>query len=374
LGFFHKMPTDSLPMPSDVKGKPSAELPAPPSTVIEPPSVKLIVRLFLIPLLIVAVAMGIMFLIGRMAGGEPTLDEALARLKHRGGERTADFLVGPASKQRYIDAKTIVDKMKSGMSEGERITLTKELIDILDNYTSNDEGDIRHFVLLALGRTWQKDPNEAALDSSQAIESRQAAIAEILRYADDKDVTTRKAALLASVYLAGRDEAKNAIPKLLEKLNDPLEDLDVRMAAATAIGPIAAAVDPNEKDVLAALNSAMRDTEPKDVELVWDSALSLAQLNQPDATDTVLGLLNREQLAKIQYYDRETDPKNPAFRTLGEAEIQRILINAMIGAQHLSVPSVRERIEKITADDPSPRVREAGQEVLQQMKLVKPQG
>jgi hypothetical protein len=365
---------DSLPMPIDVKGNASGGGALSAAPLIEPPSVKLVVRLFLIPLLIVSVAMGIMFLIGRMAGGEPTLEEALSRLKHPGGERTADLLVGPASKQRYIDAKTIVDKMKSGMSQSERITLTTELVDILDNYTNNDEGDIRHFVLLALGRSWQKDPSQGAMDSPEAFESRQAAMNAILKYADDKDVTTRKAALLASVYFAGREESKKAIPKLLEKLGDATEDLDVRMAAATALGPIAAAVDPGQTEVINALNAAMRDTEPKDVELVWDAALSLAQLNQPEAADTVLGLLNRDQLAKVQYYDRESDPKNPVFRTLGEGEIQRILINAMIGAEHLNVPAVHERIEKITADDPSPRVREAGQEVLHQNKLAGAQG
>src|SRR3954468_14038525 len=124
---------DSLPMPSDVKKTTGAAAPASNDVVIEPPSVKLIVRLFVIPFFIVAVAVGIMFLIGRMAGGEPTLEEALARLKHPGGERTADVLVGPASKQRFIDAKTIVDKMKLGMTEAERITLTNDLINIIDN-------------------------------------------------------------------------------------------------------------------------------------------------------------------------------------------------------------------------------------------------
>src|SRR4051794_24106393 len=178
---------DSLPMPSDVK-KPANAPAAPPDTkppTIDPPSVKLIVRLFVIPFLIVAVAVGIMFLIGRMAGGEPTLDEALARLKHPGGERTADVLVGPASKQRYIDAKTIVDKMKLGMSQAERITLTNDLINIIDNYTRSDEGDVRHFMLLALGRAWQRDRSEPAMDSPAAIEARQRAMTTILKYVDD---------------------------------------------------------------------------------------------------------------------------------------------------------------------------------------------
>src|SRR6266550_3221841 len=89
---------EQLPMPSDLKATaPSAQdVPA-----IEPPSVKLIVRLFLIPLIIVAAAVGVMFLIGRMAGGEPSFDEAIARLRGTaGGQRTADYLVGPGAKQR----------------------------------------------------------------------------------------------------------------------------------------------------------------------------------------------------------------------------------------------------------------------------------
>ena len=91
------------------------------SEPIEPPSVKLLVRLFLIPLIIVALAVGVMFLIGLMAGSEPSFEEALQRLRAPGGQRTASYLVGPASKQRYLDAKAVADKMKApeGLSEAE---------------------------------------------------------------------------------------------------------------------------------------------------------------------------------------------------------------------------------------------------------------
>src|SRR3954454_21845182 len=128
-----------LQMPSDVRKAvaPTADGATvdtlhPGAEPIEPPSVKLIVRLFLIPLVIVAVAVGVMFLVGLLAGGEPSVEEALSRLRAPGGERTADYLVGPASKQRYLDAKTLVDKMKApeGMQESERITLAGQLIDI----------------------------------------------------------------------------------------------------------------------------------------------------------------------------------------------------------------------------------------------------
>ena len=253
-------------MPSDVRKTAGAARAA--SELIEPPSVKLIVRLFLIPLVIVALAVGVMFLIGLLAGGEPSLEDAVARLRNPGGERTADYLVGPASKQRYLDAKTLVDKMKSpqGMSEAERITLANQLVDILDNHTQPSEGEVQHFVLLALGRVWQKNPNQPPLTSPAAIESRQKVIATLLKYADAQELATRKAAVLATVYLAGYDETGAVIPKLIEKLDDPKEDLDVRISAATVLGPLA---DSSNHAVIDALHGAMRDSDSRDVELVW---------------------------------------------------------------------------------------------------------
>src|SRR5438034_7107996 len=58
----------------------------------------------------------------------------------------------------------------------------------------------------------------------------------------------------------------------------------------------------------------MNDTDPAHKELVWDAALSLAQLNQSDVADTILMLLNRDELNKLEVLDRETDPKNPSDR------------------------------------------------------------
>jgi len=72
---------NDLPMPSDVKRSAApaggAATGAPTDQpLVEPPSVKLIVRLFLIPFFIVAAAVGVMFLIGRLAGGTPSFEQA----------------------------------------------------------------------------------------------------------------------------------------------------------------------------------------------------------------------------------------------------------------------------------------------------------
>ena len=358
-----------LPRPSDVLKAAASPSPAPAGAgssadaVGEPPSVKLIVRLFVIPLLIVAVAVGVMFLISLLAGGTPSMEEALTRLKNPGGNRTAGWLVGPASKQRYMDAKTLVDKMKAGMPEADRVRLGDELADVIEHHTRPGEGEIRHFLLLAIGRVWQKDPSEAEMDSEAARASRRRVLDTLSRYAGDPEVATRKAALLGTVYLAGRPEVRGVVPLLVEKVSDPREDLDVRMAAATALGPIAT---PQDANVVEALQSAMREGEPRNAELEWSAALSLAQLGQTEVAPTVLKLLSREELADMRYYDRESDPSNPSFRPLNDQEQQRILINTMIGARNLPVPEVQQQLRKLAESDPSPRVRAAGRELLAQ--------
>src|SRR5438270_1757712 len=125
-------------MPSDLKAAPGKGALSPPP---EPPSVKLIVRLFLIPLLIAAAVIGIMVPFGWLTGGQKSLDLALADLKRPGGQRTGEWLVGPGAKQRYIDAKTIIDHLRENkLDEPARIKLTNQLVDILDHYPAPAEG------------------------------------------------------------------------------------------------------------------------------------------------------------------------------------------------------------------------------------------
>jgi HEAT repeat protein len=282
------------------------------------------------------------------------------------------MLIGPGSKQRYMDAKTVADKiMKVGTDPAERVKISDELTEILDKHTTDAEGDVRHFLLLALGRAWQvTTPGSTTMpaDTPDEIAARQRALATLLRYANSDNVSNQKAAILAFAYWAGRAEVREAMPMLIAKLRDEGQDLDVRLAAATVLGPIAS---PTDRDVIEALKFAMRDTKPENIELVWGSALSLAQLNQKDVADTILMLLDRKELSQAKVLDRETDPKNPEFHLLSDKEQERILINTMIGAARLDVPKVRERMKELSEKDPSPRVRAAAQEVLGKSEAVK---
>jgi hypothetical protein len=358
-------------MPSDLKSADDAgtrKLPPPP----EPPSVKLIVRLFLIPMLIAGAVIGIMVPFGWLTGGQKSLDVAINDLKRPGGQRTGEWLVGPGAKQRYIDAKTIIDHLRQEkLSEADRIKLGDQLIDILEHNTAPGEGDVQPVLLLALGQVWMRQPDPknpgqyvAETDSDSAAHARKRALDALIKFADSPDVNSRKAALLALAYWKGRDEAQAAVPLLISKLQkDP--ELDVKMSAATALGPIASDKDAAAIDALA---EAMRDSDPHDVELVWDAALSLAQLNRAEAKDVVLRLLDRKELDGMQYYDRETDPKNPKMQPLSEFEKERFLINAMIASQRYMQPEVQAAIKKLSLEDSSERVKQAAMEILEKQK------
>lgn len=360
---FHKVGDwmNDLPMPSDVRKLAATQQQAADApVVVEPPSVKLIVRLFIIPLLIAAAVVGIMIPIGRMAGGPVSLELAIRRLKEPGGERTLG-MVGPGSKQRYMDAKALVDHMKGGLSEAQRIKLAGELTEILERYTTADEGEVQHFVLLALGRVWQKDPGQEELNSPAAVASREASLKVLMKYFDSPPVMARKAAMLALGFWGGQPEARQAIPILITKLGNAREDLDVRMAASSVLGNLAL---PSDAEVIEALNLARSDTEPKNAELVWNAAGALAQLHRPEAAPTLMKLLSRDELAKLQVYDRETDPQNPVMRELTELEKQRFLINAMERARFLDTPEIQNQLKIIKESDPAIRVRMAATEML----------
>ena len=327
--------------------------------VVEPPSAKLILRLFLVPLIIAAAVVGIMVPIAHMAGGPSSLDSAMERLKNPGGERTMS-LVGPGAKQRYMDAKTLVDHMKAGLDEGQRIRLADQLVELLDRYVRPEEGEVQHFVLLALGRVWQKDPKQAEMKSLAAEASREKVLDTLMKYFDAQDVSARKAAILAVAFWQGQDEAKRAIPALIRKLGNAQEDVDVRMAAATTLGNIGSGDD---AEVVEALKQAMNETDAQKAELVWNAASALARLGREEAAPTMMKLLNRDELSKLKVYDRE-DPRVADFRTLTDLEQQRFLANAMESAAKLKDPEIQAQLRKIAESDPSMRIRAMAREVL----------
>jgi hypothetical protein len=356
-----------LPMPSEVRklvGIAPETAAAPASTEdqprIEPPSVKLIVRLFLIPLLIAAAVVIVMALFAWPAGKPVSLQTALKGLKEPGGERTFG-LVGPSSKQRYMYAKAVVDFMKEGLDEKQRIELADELVEIVDNHVKPQEAEVQHLLLLALGRVWQLAPGQPEMNSPAAVESRRKVLDSLTRHMEAPELEGRKAAILALAMWKGREEVQEVIPALARVIGDGKQDVDVRIAATVTLGSIG---QRDDQRVVDALDEARNDSDPRNSELVWNAALALTRLDRPEAKPTLMMLLDRGELAKLKVYDREKDPKNPVFRGLDEFEQQRFLVNAIEAVKGSQDPEIRARLGQIAQGDPSVRVRNAAVETL----------
>src|SRR5436305_15297159 len=113
---------NELPMPSEVRALAVKEMGEAAQSkgrdrgagvVVEPPSVKMILRLFIIPLLIAAAVVGIMLPIAHLAGGPSSLDAAMDRIKNHGGERTMSQ-VGKEDMQRNMVTMYLVAHTQEG--------------------------------------------------------------------------------------------------------------------------------------------------------------------------------------------------------------------------------------------------------------------
>ena len=106
--------------------------------------------------------------------------------------------------------------------------------------------------------------------------------------------------------------------------------------------------DNKDEQALSALRFALRNTDPHEVELVWASALSLAELNQADVADTILNCsIARNSRSSNTMIERRTRRTPPCAATQPPGAAC-ILINTMIGARKLDVPEVQARLKQIS--------------------------
>ena len=92
-----------------------------------------------------------------------------------------------------------------------------------------DEGDVKHFLLLALGRVWEVDPRQPPMDSPSAAKSRQSVVAKFVSFINTPKVDpppgstedekhdlaesvsrVRKAVILGLAFMSGRPEVRDA--------------------------------------------------------------------------------------------------------------------------------------------------------------------
>ena len=258
------------------------------------------------PLGIVAVAVGIFFLFGKMASNEQTVPEYLNEVRN-GGQR-----------ERWQAAYQLSQLINAGEA--------KKYPDLVNNVAAvyhsakDDDPRVRRYLSMVLGNLGDRRATPLLIEALS-----------------EKDVETRIYAVLALGRL--RDPA--SVPHVLNAFAN--DERDVRKAAAYALGEIG---DPRAVPALAAaLNDPTADIR-------FNAAVAMARFGDTRAIGVVREMLDRSRLDKVQ--GMRPDQKDetilaaiPAVRKIAPEEAERLL-------------------GPLAQSDPSLQVRSAAKEALSQ--------
>ena len=256
------------------------------------------------PLGIVAVAVGIFLLFGKLASDEQTIPDYLNQIR------------SGSSHQRWQAAYQLSKSLKRG--EAKRYPNLHDQVASLYAQSKSDDPRIRRYLAMVLGNLGDRRATPLLVEGLKT----------------DTDVENRLYALMALGEL--RDPA--ALPAIIETTKS--EEKDLRKAAYYALGEIA---DARAIPVLAA------GVEDPVADVRWNAAVSLAQFNDRRAAPALREMLDRSRLANVK--DMREDQKEDA------------IIIAMTAYSRLMGAEARPEIERLSSD-PSLRVQAAAKQAL----------
>jgi HEAT repeat protein len=260
----------------------------------------LFLKLFIVPAVIVAVALGI-FLLGTLSLQHP-----------KSAEQYLEELKSDSTSRRWQAAF----ELSRMLNQGEKIemdqTLRSQLVETFAE-AKKDDPRVREYLALVLGRLKEKTAVPALAD----------AVSD-----ESNDVK------VYSLWALGNIEDPAGGPAALAALNDP--DLSVQRMAVGALSAMryAPAKFALEKN-LEGSNQAVR----------YDSAVALARLKEKSAIPTLKEMLDLKASGK------PTDEI-----------IQSAKLSAIEGAKELNDPDLGKKIADLSKNDPDLKVRESALE------------
>lgn len=293
-------PMDQVPLePSGVSPIP----PAPPSVPDEPEAgaspLRQFLGLFVVPLVVVALCVGVFIGFGYIAMDRNTTSDLVDELQSSWKPRRVQAAY-ELSKILLADPKAL-DKEPGARAEIRRL------------FTDTEDADLRRYLALVLGRT--HDPEAAPLLTAAL---------------SDPDERTRIYALWALGTL-GDPRAREP---LLAALADP--DPGIRKTAAFALGEL------GDRSAAPRLTPLLEDGI---ADVRWNAALSLANLGSDAGVPVLEAMADRRLLAKVPDITREQQE---------DAMISAIHALAAVGGDEQ-----RLLFERLAREDPSLKVRQA---------------
>jgi HEAT repeat protein len=292
---------------ADLSPTPHPQPPTPQSDVPKESPRAILFQFVVFPLGVVAIAVLIFFLFGKLATDEQGIPDYINAIR------------SGSSHERWQAAYQLSKSLKRG--EAKRYPNLEHDVATLYANSKSDDPRIRRYLGMVLGQLGDRRATPTLLDGL-----------------NDRDADNRIYALTALGEL--RDPA--AIPRIAKAVTD--EDKDVRATAYYTLGAIG---DPSAIPVLAA------GLEQQAPDVRWNAAIALARLGDPRALGTLREVLDRSRLNSVT--GMREDQKEDA------------MIVAMSCYAKLAGKGAAPDLQRIASSDPSLRVRAAAKQALTQI-------
>ena len=267
-------------------------------------------QFFIVPSLIVVLCVGVFLMFGLVTSEDKTAREFLQEIRTGRGN------------ERWLAAFELSRLISQQPQLGADDRLVQEIIGIIRNEGA-EEPQVRKYLVIALEHLGNRgagpvilelldDPDpEVRLHATRAmgvLEPVPGAVGPLSRLLADEDPAIRKVA----IYALGQTRDPEAIPVLLPRLEDPLEDIR------------------------------------------WNAALALAVLGDGSGRPVIVEMLDREHL--------------DAISGITEEQKIRALINGVQAVYLLRETSLVEEVRELSSNDPSLKVREIAIKVLKELE------
>ncbi|MBI5396114.1 MAG: HEAT repeat domain-containing protein [Verrucomicrobia bacterium] len=292
------------------------------------------VQFFVVPMLIVALCVGLVMVFRWMTFERRDVTSYLSALRASPSELGARGLLNYIEEsKRWQGIFDMTQELNGRRAEllREDPALAKKLLIIFEEAGARGDWKVRQYLALVLGMVGDKAAVPALLDAAEP------------RAQNSQDGTH-----IAAMKALAMMEDERALPVLLRLARS--NERAVRLTAAWALGSFPSA----ETD--AVLRVALGDDDPF---VRWNAALALARHGQPEAAPVL------EQLVEADYL-----AKRAPLPTAEERGDYRVAAVTLLG--NLKIAKQDALFDKLSREDADYRVRQAAIAVLKARKTKKP--
>ena len=276
----------------------------------------LAVQFFLIPLIVVGIAITVYVGLRSLLTNDRTATEYLTEVRNGSSDRR-----WPAA---YELSRMMADpKVRADRALGPALVKAFEA-------AQNDDPRVRRYLALAIGRMDPPLPAEAVRDLTKTL--------------DATDGETR----ISAIWALGSSGDSSVVPTLVPLYDSP--DQGIRKMVVYALGAL-----PGDAQI-PTLRTALQDQQP---DVRWNAAVALARKGRHEGVSVLRQMLDRQYVEQTVKRDvRQDEDQDP---------IADVMIGGLRAAAMLKDDALKPSVTTLSQEDRSMRVRQAALEALKVM-------